>query len=162
MERVLTFDPSLCTGCRQCEIVCSYAHEGLYWPAASRVKLVKFEEICESYPVACAYCDKPPCEEACPTGAMTHDRATGFARVIDRKCIGCKECVKACPLGAIELHPRTKIPHRCDLCSGEPECLKVCTAGAIRYEPLASATARRRRTRVLRSALEGGHTEEGA
>lgn len=164
MDKVLVFEPGFCTGCRQCEIACSYAHEGVYRPAASRVRLVRFEESCASYPVACAYCDDPPCEAACPTGAMTHDPATGFARVLERKCIGCRECVLACPLGAIDLHPDTRIPLRCDLCGGDPACLKACTAGAIRYEPAVATSARLRRARVRarQSAAEGLEALEGA
>lgn len=162
MDRILIFDPGLCTGCRQCEIVCSYAHEGVYWPAVSRIRLVRFEDVCASYPVACAYCDRPPCEEACPTGAMTHDPRTGFAMVVEGKCIGCKECLHVCPLGAIDLHPKTKIPHRCDLCGGDPACLNVCTAGAIRYGAPGEASAGKRRARaVLRTSLEGEATSEG-
>lgn len=163
MDKSLVVDPNLCTGCRQCEIVCSYLHEGVYWPAVSRVRLVRFEEVCANYPVVCAYCDKPPCEEMCPTGAMTHDAQTGFATVVERKCIGCKECLVACPLGIVGLHPETKTSYRCDLCGGDPACVKVCTARAIRYEPLATAVAQKRRARaVLRTAFPGSDIGEGA
>jgi len=163
MDRVLTFEPSLCTGCRQCEMACSFAHEGVYWPAASRLRLVRFEELCASYPVACAYCDDAPCEEVCPTGAMGRDPSTGYARVLESRCIRCRECVAACPLGAVDLHPKTGHPTRCDLCGGDPACVKVCLAGAIRYEPGPRAAARKRRARVsVRSALEGVPDAEGA
>ncbi|MDH5703068.1 MAG: 4Fe-4S binding protein, partial [Aigarchaeota archaeon] len=49
-------------------------------------------------------------------------------------CIGCKECVWACPFGAMSVKKGVAV--KCDLCDGEPECAKVCVPGAIRYVDL--------------------------
>ncbi len=148
MEKFLVVYPDLCTGCRLCEAACSYRHEGVYSPSLSRVRVVKFEDRCLSVPVVCNYCEQPPCEASCPTGAMSAAPDGRYALVREDRCIGCKECVHACPLGAVHLHPRSGVAIRCDLCRGDPECVKVCTAGALRYEPLEAAVREKRRARA--------------
>lgn len=42
-----------------------------------------------------------PCEEACPTGAMTKDPATGREKMDQERCVQCGKCLQACPFGAI-------------------------------------------------------------
>jgi Fe-S-cluster-containing hydrogenase component 2 len=156
--------PQLCTGCGQCQLGCSYVHEGVYWPTVARVQLVKFEERCLSVPTTCVYCEKPVCEETCPSGAMSHHPESGFALVSEEACIGCKECVNACPFGAAGFNPERRVATRCDLCQGDPECVKVCPSGAIRYETLAKAMADRRRSRTLGwiGAQEAAEKEKGS
>ena len=149
LRKVILAEPELCTGCKQCEMVCSFAHEGAYSPALSRIRLVRFEDKCLSVPVTCAYCERPVCEEVCPTGAMTTDPQKGTARVVEAKCIGCKECVSACPIGAVEIHPEKGVAFRCDLCEGDPACVKACPTGALKYVPISHAARDRRRSKVL-------------
>lgn len=153
MEKYLVVYPDLCTGCRQCELACSFAHEGVYSPALSRIRLVKFEDRCLSVPVVCSYCDRPPCEAACPTGAMSAAPDGRYARVREDRCIGCKECMHACPLGAVQMNPATGAALRCDLCQGDPACVKVCVPGAIRYETADAAAREKRRGRVVSLGL---------
>jgi len=145
MEKFLVVYPDLCTGCRLCESACSYQHEGVYSPSLSRIRLVRFEDRCLNVPVVCSYCERPPCEASCPTGAMSLAPDGRYALVREDQCIGCKECVHACPLGAVQFHPRSGVAMRCDLCRGDPACVKVCAAGAIRYEPLDAAVREKRR-----------------
>ena len=111
MTKGIVVYPQRCTGCGQCLLSCSYAHEGVYWPAVARVQLVHFEERCLSVPMTCVYCEKPVCEEACPTGAMSHHPESGFAQVSEAACIGCKECANACPFGAAGFESGTPRGH---------------------------------------------------
>lgn len=152
-QKVVSANPQLCAGCKQCELMCSFQHEGVYSPRLARIRVVQFEDQCLNVPVTCAYCERPVCEEVCPTGAMTHDPATGAARVREELCIGCKECVNACPLGAIDLHPRKAVAMRCDLCGGDPICVKYCPAGALKFQPLHHSVRDKRRSRVLALGL---------
>ena len=48
-------------------------------------------------------------------------------------CIGCSECVAACPFGMANLHPQTGLALICDLCHGDPACVKRCATRAIVY-----------------------------
>ncbi|POR05193.1 Fe-hydrogenase large subunit family protein [Alkalispirochaeta sphaeroplastigenens] len=42
-----------------------------------------------------------PCEEACPTDAITKDPDTGREKIDHARCISCGKCLRACPFGAI-------------------------------------------------------------
>ncbi len=153
-QKVVNAIPQRCTGCKQCELFCSYEHEGVYSPRLARIRVVKFEDKCLSIPVTCAYCERPVCEEICPVGAMQHDPVTGAAKVSEDLCIGCKECINVCPLGAIELHPKRGAAMRCDQCQGDPVCVKYCPADALKYEPLSHAVRDKRRTRAASWCLD--------
>jgi len=89
------------------------------------------ESTCLSVPMICEQCDPAPCETVCPTKAITRNAKTDALNVDPDKCTGCKECIGACPFGAVSV--RKGVALKCDLCDGEPECAKVCVPGAIRY-----------------------------
>src|SRR5512143_3445970 len=85
--KVLLIDHEKCTGCRQCEMVCSVFHNGSSNPSRSRIKVVKWENVGFYLPTTCQNCEKPFCVEVCPTKAchkdLEHQRV-----LIDRdKCI---------------------------------------------------------------------------
>ena len=118
-------DPLKCSGCRRCEIVCSWHHEGKIWPEASRIRvfmLVPGVEI----PHLCAQCNDYPCVPACPVEALSIDDDTMAVLVDKEKCTGCGLCIKACPGNIPFLHPEDNKAVICDLCGGDPECVKIC------------------------------------
>ena len=43
MWKALLIDPDKCTSCLQCEMACSFEHEGTFNPAKSRIKIFEFE-----------------------------------------------------------------------------------------------------------------------
>lgn len=153
-EKFISVNPELCTGCTQCEMVCSFVHEKCYSSRLARIKVVHYEHIGLAVPVTCAYCEKPVCEEVCPTGAMRHSPETGATEVKADLCIGCRECANACPFGAITNHPQTGVALRCDLCGGDPSCVKICPPKAIKFEPQHVAVKGKQRLRAEALALE--------
>ena len=87
-------------------------------------------------PMICRHCAAPPCEKACPVEGkkpIFRDKATGIIHMVQDGCIGCYECVGACPFGAVRIDPGTNEVIKCDLCGGDPECIKWCPTGAIQY-----------------------------
>ena len=72
----LSVVPNLCIGCRECELMCSLKHNGVFNPAMARIR-VEFDAESNCYdPVICRHCEEPACREACPADAMVLDEAT--------------------------------------------------------------------------------------
>ena len=67
--------------------------------AVPRLTLVTTRTI--SAPVGCHHCAEAPCVDACPTGCLFSDDE--HVGVHPEKCIGCRNCVLACPYGAVEI-----------------------------------------------------------
>ena len=127
--KTLLVDPSLCTGCRTCEMACSLYHEGVCSPTLSRVRIIKYEALGRSYPAVCAQCSKPQCLSACPHEAIEYSGRSGALTIREERCTGCRSCLIACP--QIGFHPEKKVAFKCDLCGGEPQCARFCPSGAI-------------------------------
>jgi electron transport protein HydN len=128
-------------------IACVVAHEGkrifeidpdgyAFNPRLFMVKTAKL-----SAPVQCRHCENAACKQACTSNAISIKDNTV---VIDaKKCIGCKNCVIACPFGAVEIvetaevnsdGTNKKIANKCDLCVGvadKPSCIRVCPTEAL-------------------------------
>ncbi|MFW5896530.1 MAG: 4Fe-4S dicluster domain-containing protein [Bacillota bacterium] len=141
--KVITVDPEVCTGCKACEMACSFAHTDTFSPDLSRIKVAKDEHRGLDFPVVCRMCYRPACVQICPTGAI-YRRDTGTIGLHTDLCSGCGLCIEACPHAAISMHPRDGIPLICDLCKGDPQCVKRCMTGALRYEERSQAESRQR------------------
>jgi len=131
MARTLIVDPSKCDGCRTCEAACSTATLGWCSPNASRIKIIQPQAAPFFYPLVCLQCEIPPCVSRCPTEALEKDHRTGFVKLDQEKCPGCKACIAACDIGAISMVDGQLI--KCDLCGGDPVCVKFCLTGALTY-----------------------------
>jgi len=123
----LYIDPLDCTGCRVCELVCSFYKEKVFSPRLSRVRVITLEPALD-FPVACRHCDKAPCIAACPMKAIDYDEE-GKVVVYAEECIGCGACVDVCPFGAMNLHPKTGVAFNCDLCG---KCVEFCPVGKLK------------------------------
>jgi Fe-S-cluster-containing hydrogenase component 2 len=133
MLKSLHIDAGKCTGCRQCEMACSYVKEGSFNPAKSRIKVFEFHAEGRFVPYTCTQCAYAWCAEACPVDAITIDVATGAKVVSDALCVGCKVCTIACPFGTINYSQDTGKVIKCDLCGGDPACAEACPTDAITY-----------------------------
>jgi Fe-S-cluster-containing hydrogenase component 2 len=129
----LTFNAENCTGCRACELACSFHCEGLFSPSKSRIRVVRIDEEGIDVPVGCEHCDNAVCMLVCPVKAIIENKSTGAIILNPDLCIGCKQCLAVCPFGAIHYDEQEKLFYKCDLCNGEPECVKWCETKAILY-----------------------------
>jgi carbon-monoxide dehydrogenase iron sulfur subunit len=121
-----------CTGCRACETACSFRCTGQYDPTVSRIQVLSQQNICLSVPSVCMHCEDAPCAAACPSGALYREEERGTIALKEEDCVGCRECVGACPYGAMHFDERRDVAFKCDLCDGDPECIKACAPGALR------------------------------
>lgn len=131
-ERMLV-DEKKCTGCRACELACSLANHSLFAPDKALIQVVKQETEGLDKPQVCRQCGNAPCINACPKGALSKDRSTKAILVDEKKCTGCKLCLKACPFQAILFRGHKSKAAICHLCHGQPNCVKKCSSGAITF-----------------------------
>ncbi|MEW6443021.1 MAG: 4Fe-4S dicluster domain-containing protein [bacterium] len=159
----MLIDETRCTGCRACQVACKQWNDlpaeatrnrGTYQnpPAlsASTWSLIEFHEVDAGGAAgfyflkrACMHCEHPACASVCPVGAM-HKTPQGPVLYDDRKCIGCRYCMAACPFGvpAFEWEKgllETPVVRKCTFCfdrlgSGlHPACAKTCPSKAIAF-----------------------------
>lgn len=134
MLKALVIDPGKCTGCKQCEMACSYENENEFNVAKSRIRVFDFHEEAKFVPYTCTQCAEAWCQQACPVNAITTDAATGVKLVHDNLCVGCKVCTIACPFGTVNYNASTGKVIKCDLCGGKPACEEACPTDAITYQ----------------------------
>ena len=158
-------DPTVCIGCKACEVACkewnqvpaepaewtgtSYDHTGSL--GASTWRHVKFLEQEEPFrwlflSDVCKHCEHAGCLEACPTGSIVRT-PVGSVYVQDDVCNGCGYCVVACPFGVIDRRleplPGAGGAFKCTFCYDRqadglvPACAKACPTESIRFGPLA-------------------------
>jgi sarcosine oxidase, subunit beta len=136
-QPLLWINPSLCTGCRMCEMACSIHHEQMALPV-DRLRIRVAYPSDEFYlPLTCIHCVEAYCMASCPVDALARAEDGGLIHVIDENCTGCMLCVKACPYGGIHYIEEKKTVVKCDLCGGSPACAVYCPTQAITFAPLA-------------------------
>jgi carbon-monoxide dehydrogenase iron sulfur subunit len=139
MKRI-TVDASECSGCRHCEMVCSFHHEGVFSPSLSRVTVIKEDRYGMDYPVLCRQCEVCPPIASCPTGALSKTQQ-GTVALNEDACTGCGVCIEACTYEAMKPGESSE-PLVCDLCGGSPVCVSRCPTGALRFEEAEEPTER--------------------
>lgn len=129
----LVANPLKCTGCRACELVCSYTHFKEYLPHQAHIQIVTDDEACTDTPMTCHQCGHAKCLAACEFGAISRHESGGI--LIDTEaCTGCGACAEACPFNAMKL--RQGKASVCDLCLGAPACIERCPTGALSLKSL--------------------------
>ncbi|MDI6733751.1 MAG: 4Fe-4S dicluster domain-containing protein [Planctomycetota bacterium] len=133
--------PELCTGCRECSLICSLSKFEECNPKKSAISIVRDELERFECPIICMQCEDAPCLKYCPQNAYCLEN--GVIKYDSTKCIKCRFCATICPYGAITVLNNDIV--KCDLCNGDPKCVKVCSTNAIRYEEETQELAERRK-----------------
>jgi len=153
--KAFVIDVSRCSGCYACQIACKDEHVGNDWSPYARPQpdtgqfWLKINETVRgsvpkvkvSYRVEmCRHCDSPACLAACPVKGGIYKRHDGLVIVNLRKCTGCRNCVDACPYGAIYFNEDMNLAQKCTGCAHlldrgwkEPRCVEICPNNALRF-----------------------------
>lgn len=115
---------------------CSFHHEGVVWQQKARLRIDSESDDGPFQPLICWQCEDAPCATACPAEAIIFVQQTGAWEVQEDICVGCGECVTACPYGAVYLDETRGVSIKCDLCQGAPECALLCPTAVISVERL--------------------------
>ncbi len=145
MEKMILVDYAKCTGCRLCETVCSVTNTSACNPERARIRIIRWEWEGVQIPVLCQQCDEAACVEICPRKALSRDSEMGVVKLDQKRCIGCKLCLQACPFGALSYDFVKKEMIKCQLCDGDPACVKFCETEALQFVPVSEASLRKKR-----------------
>lgn len=140
-KKAIMIESDLCYGCYTCQVACKQEHE--LGEGLSYINVVEIEHTegdnkvrKEFAPMKCKHCGDAPCIEACPVDAITK-RSDGIVLIDNDICIECKNCIDACPFGAIQFSE--EIIQKCDNCIDridqglEPACVHHCPTDALKF-----------------------------
>ena len=156
-----------CTGCDSCAIACKSENntrplsspmpfknnQGVLPDHVSYRWVVKREGGVYPTPTltfvtcACNHCQHPACMASCPVSnindpsnennAIFKRAADGIVLINQNVCIGCKNCIQACPYGAPQFNSQTKKVEKCTFClhrqeaGFQPACVTTCVGNAL-------------------------------
>jgi Fe-S-cluster-containing dehydrogenase component len=133
-KKYLTIFKEDCCGCHACEVACKQEHKLGVGPRLIRV----IEKSPSFIPVYCHHCADAPCKKVCPVKAIERNK-DGIVVINGETCIGCRECIDACPFGAMQFDDEKEIALKCDLClerlknNEAPACSLICPTGCIHW-----------------------------
>jgi Fe-S-cluster-containing dehydrogenase component/formate-dependent nitrite reductase membrane component NrfD len=140
MQYGFVIDNRKCIGCHACTVACKAEHDvpvGVNRTWVKQVEKGVFPETRRLFSVLrCNHCSNAPCVTICPTQAL-FIREDGIVDFDNRRCIGCKSCMQACPYDALYIDPETHTAAKCNYCAHridvglEPACVNVCPEHAI-------------------------------
>jgi carbon-monoxide dehydrogenase iron sulfur subunit len=131
-KRLSVVDVDRCVGCQCCMFACArrLGQGGL---AASCIGVRSAGGIRKGFTVVvCRACPDPPCARVCPTDAL-RPREGGGVRLDAALCIGCGNCVEACPFGAVFWDREQQKPLICVYCG---YCVPYCPYDVLAHEEI--------------------------
>ena len=137
-DSIFVIDQSRCIGCRSCLQACEECgtHRG--------TSMIQLEEIdrsatTQTAPMVCMHCEDPTCAEVCPADAIKQNEDGVVQSSLKPRCIGCSNCVLACPFGVPKYQPEYDQMMKCDMCfdrtsiGKKPMCATVCPSQALAF-----------------------------
>ncbi len=145
---------NLCVDCQLCMDACvstnhvpSYGYRTIILERHRKTGPESNETI--FMPVLCNQCNRPPCVRVCPTIATYKDKTTGIVMMEDKKCIGCKTCMAACPYNARYFDEEKRAIDKCNFCydtrltqgKKDTACVEACPAGVRIFGDLSDTSS---------------------
>jgi len=140
MDKTLFIDPGRCIGCQACVAACREcdSHRGR---TMIHLDYVDEGHSAAAMPTVCMHCQDPvaPCAQVCPADAIPVSPDGVVHNAAKERCIGCENCVHACPFGVPKLDLSEMLQYKCDMCYDRTSrglstmCATVCPTGAIFY-----------------------------
>ena len=159
-ERAFLFDVTRCTACRGCQVACKQWNEHLgeetsNWGSYENPRNLSPETWIKMRYIeaerngkldwlflrqACMHCQEASCANVCPVGAI-FKTDEGFVHIDQEWCIGCGNCVQACPFHVPHIDHHKGTSTKCSACTSvglnrlweglEPACIKSCPTNAL-------------------------------
>jgi Fe-S-cluster-containing dehydrogenase component len=133
---VFVIDQSRCIGCEACVQACEECgtHRG---ESLIHLEFLDREESTQTAPMVCMHCEDPTCAEVCPADAIKQNEDGIVQSALKPRCIGCSNCVLACPFGVPKYFAQPDQMMKCDMCYDrssvglKPMCASVCPSQAL-------------------------------
>src|ERR1044071_5198097 len=148
-------DHSRCIGCKACMQACEECdtHRGV---SMIHLETIMRSDSVQTAPQVCMHCDDPICAQVCPADAIKKTPDGIVQSSLKPRCIGCSNCVLACPFGIPKIFPEFEQMMKCDMCydrtsvGKKPMCATVCPSQALSYvRPEEIAKRREKPTNVF-------------
>jgi len=133
---IFVIDQSRCIGCEACVQACMECgtHRG-----RSLIHLERIDPAVstQTAPMVCMHCEDPTCAQVCPADAIRQTETGVVQSALKPRCIGCSNCVLACPFGVPKYYAEIDQMMKCDMCLDrtseglKPMCASVCPSEAL-------------------------------
>ncbi len=135
---VFVIDQSRCIGCEACVQACMECgtHRGQSLIHLDRVDRAATTQ---TTVMVCMHCEDPTCAQVCPADAIKQTEGGIVQSALKPRCIGCSNCVLACPFGVPKYMAEIDQMMKCDMCTDrtseglKPMCASVCPSEALWY-----------------------------
>jgi len=131
MKKLIIEDDEKCVGCALCMYACArrFGEAGVDSSGILAVSKSGFER--GATVIVCRACEEPICAEVCSTDALKA-RDQGGVKYDEDNCIGCENCIYACPVGAVFKRSDGKI----SVCVHCGYCVDYCPHGVLSYKDI--------------------------